>query len=176
MRLGQTFAWDLDLLASADPGWNGDSKETAQATDVFGTAFGSPICADPQVASEVGSSHFEPGIWEGFDPDRHHASAEIAFTGQAKTGTGCGLGRNFQGVSLSPIRIGGILHSNIQSGAAEKVVEPKVDVLGEVLLDSGRPYRACRTLRRGRFPIVGGASLGIAEGFVSGVECLGVRQ
>lgn len=99
---------------------------------------------------------------------------EITFAGNAKTVAGRRLGRDFEGVSLSPIRIGRILYSDIQSGAAEKVVEPQVDVLGQVFLDAGRPYRAGRTLCGGALPIVGGSSIGITEDLMSCVESLGL--
>jgi len=173
-RLGQAFAGNPDFLAPPNSGRNGDSQGTVEAADVFGSALGCPIRTDPQVASEVRASHLEPWIRTGFDPDRHEAAVEITFAGNAKTVAGRRLGRDFEGVSLSPIRIGRILYSDIQSGAAEKVVEPQVDVLGQVLLDAGRPYRAGRTLCGGALPIVGGSSIGITEDLMSCVESLGL--
>ncbi len=112
-RLGQAFAGNPNLLASPNPGWDRHTQGTIEAADIFGPALGCPIVGDSQVASKVGSPHFESGIRTGFDPNRHHASTEIAFSGNAKTGTRCSSGRNLQRISLSPLRIGGVLHPDL---------------------------------------------------------------
>ena len=141
MRLGQSFARDLDLLASPDSGRDGDPQGPQEAADGLRPAFRSPVGADPQVASQVGAPHLESGVRSGFDADGDEAALEMTFSGDAKSGAGRRVGRHLQEISLRSVGIGGILHADLQSGAAHQVVESQEDVLGEVLLDAGGAHR-----------------------------------
>ena len=173
-RLGQAFPGNPDFFAASNSRRDGHPQGTVEAADALGTALGSPFGADPQVASEVGASNFESGIRTGFDSNRDHAAAKIAFAVNAKPSAGCRCGRNVQRVSLCSIRIGGILDPDIQSGAPQKVFEPQVDVLGQVFLDPGGADCLFGALRVVEFPIVGLPSIGVAEHLVRCVEGLGL--
>lgn len=170
--LGQAFARNPDFFAPPDSGRDGHSQGTVEAADALGTALGRLIGGDPQVAPDVGASNFESGVRTGFDPDCDHTSAKIAFSGNAEPGAGCRSGRNVQGVSLGPFWIGGILDPDIQSSAAQKIVEPQVDVLGQVFLDPGGSGRLFRALGLVQFLIVGFPSIGVTEDLVGCVERL----
>jgi len=66
------------------------------------------------------------------------------------------------------------LDPDIQSGAAEKIVEPQVDVLGQIFLDPGGADRLSGGFDLVQLLIVGFPSIGITEDLMCCVERLGL--
>ena len=173
-RLWQAFAGNPDVFAASNSSRDGHPQGTVEPADGFGTALGRPIGGDLQGASNVGASNLESGIRTGFDSDRDRATAKIAFAGNAKPSTGCRSGGDLQGVGLGPFRIGGVLDPDIQSGASQKVVEPQVDVLGQVFLDPGGADWLSGGIGLVQLLIVDFPSIRITEDLMCCVEGLGL--
>ena len=172
-RPGQAFVWNTQHLSAPHPGRDLHSHETSpEPAKALGSTLRRQLRRDPQVTSQIGSTGLEPEIRAGPDPHDDKPTAKSTFARHPETRSRCRTRRHRAFVQLRSSRIGRVIHTHLQGGSNQEIVEPQGRVLGNVPFDPPRTHGHGSPLGSRQFAVVGLPLLGIDQDGVGGVENL----